>query len=81
MDKLNEINHSRIETNDACLKFVYKHIPKEDQLYETYEDFLKAIKNHDEKSMKQYDILEKRIKLAQSIIDDLNESKVDNIVI
>lgn len=78
---MNEINYSRIETNDACLKFVYNHIPKEDQLYETYEHFLKAIKNHDEKSMKQYDILEKRIKLAQSIIDDLNESKTDNIII
>lgn len=57
------------ETNDdACLKFVYEHIPKEDQLYETYEEFLKAIATHDEKSMKQYDILEKRIKLAQSLM-------------
>jgi len=68
MDKLN-VNH--LEKDDACLKFVYEHIPKEDQLYETYEDFLKAIATHDEKSIKQYDILEKRIKLAQTIINDL----------
>lgn len=83
MDKLNELNNSEKETNDACLKFVYEHIPKEDQLYETYEDFLKAINIHDEKSIKQYDILEKRIKLAQTIIDSLieNESKTDNIII
>jgi hypothetical protein len=72
MDKLNELNHSEKETNDACLKFVYEHLPKDDQLYETYENFIRAIKNHDEKSMKQYDILEKRIKLAQTIINDIN---------
>jgi hypothetical protein len=84
MDKLNELNYSEKETNDDdCLKFVYKHIPKEDQLYERYEDFLKAIAIHDKKSMKQYNILEKRIKLAQKIINDLenNLSKQDNICI
>ena len=60
-----------LEKNDRCLKFLYEHIGKKDQLYETYEDFLKAIAIHDEKSMKQYDILEKRIKLAQTVIHDL----------
>ena len=57
--------------DDACLKFVYEHIPIEDQLYETYEGFIKAIKNHDEKSIKQYNILEQRIILAQKIINDI----------
>ena len=57
--------------DDACLKFVYEHIPIEDQLYYSYEDFLEGIATYDEKSMKQYDILEKRIKLAQKIINDL----------
>jgi hypothetical protein len=68
-------NHSEKEINDdACLKFVYQHIPKEDQLYETYEDFLKEIVNHNEKSMKQYNILERRIKLAQNIINNLDNN-------
>lgn len=59
--------------DDKCLKFIYERIPVEDQLYEKYEDFLTAIKSHDEKSMKQYKILEERIQRAQIIINDLIE--------
>ena len=58
-----------IDTDDEKLRFIYEHIPIEDQLYESYDEFLKAIANHDEKSMKQYDILEERIQRAQKIND------------
>jgi hypothetical protein len=63
------MNHG--DSDDDKLRFIYEHIPKEDQLYECYDDFLKAIAIHDEKSMKQYTILEERIKVAQKIINDL----------
>ena len=72
MDEI-ETKESKDRKDDDCLKFIYEHIPIEDQLYDSYEDFLKAIATHDEKSMKQYNILEKRIKVAQKIINNLLE--------
>jgi replication fork clamp-binding protein CrfC len=70
---MNEIERHDINTDDDKLRFIYEHIPVEDQLYESYDEFLKAIAIHDEKSMKQYDILEERIYRAQKIINDLIE--------
>jgi len=60
-------------TDDDKLRFIYNHVAKEYQLYETYDDFVKAIATHDEKSMKQFTILEERIKVAQKIINNLIE--------
>ena len=60
-------------TDDDKLRFIYNHVAKEYQLYETYDDFVKAIATHDEKSMKQFTILEEKIKIAQKIINNLIE--------
>ena len=64
------MNH---DTDDDKLRIIYNHVPKEYQLYETYDEFVKAIVTHDEKSMKQFTILEERIKIAQKIINNLIE--------
>jgi arginyl-tRNA--protein-N-Asp/Glu arginylyltransferase len=64
---------NRIDTDDDKLRFIYNHVAKEYQLYESYDDFVKAISTHDEKSMKQFTILEERIKVAQKIINNLIE--------
>lgn len=61
------------DTDDDKLRFIYNHVPREFQLYDSYDDFLKGIATHDEKSMKQYAMLEERIKVAQKIINDLIE--------
>jgi arginyl-tRNA--protein-N-Asp/Glu arginylyltransferase len=65
------MNHS--DTDDDKLRFIYNHVAKEYQLYDSYDDFVKAIATHDEKSMKQFTILEERIKVAQKIINNLIE--------
>jgi arginyl-tRNA--protein-N-Asp/Glu arginylyltransferase len=64
---------NRTDTDDDKLRFIYNHVAKEYQLYDSYDDFVKAIATHDEKSMKQFNILEERIKVAQKIINNLIE--------
>ena len=62
--------------NDS-LKFVYEHIPVKDQLYNSYQEFMKDFHQKEEKSLKQLFIIKERIKerhqCAETIIQEFRE--------
>lgn len=59
------------------LKFVYEHIPVEEQLYNSYAEFIKDLNENfnekEHKSIKQLHIIKERIECAQSIIQEFRE--------
>ena len=70
---MNTRYHS-ILTNKT-IKYLYEHMPPEDQLYESYKEFVKA--PTDEKFMKQYIILQERLKCAENILTKCMENIYD----
>lgn len=59
------------------LKFVYEHIPVQEQLYNSYAEFIKDLNENfnekEHKSIKQLYIIKERIECAQSIIQEFRE--------
>jgi hypothetical protein len=55
------------------LKFVYEHIPVEEQLYNSYDEFIKEFYQKEEKALKQLFIIKERLECAQTIIQEFRE--------
>ena len=66
--------------NDDKLKVIYDHVSSECRLYETYDEFSKEISQlpHNEKVLKQYNILIERIEHAQKILKDVMDNLKTN---
>lgn len=60
------------ECNNS-LKFVYQHIPVEEKIYNSYEDFIKEFYQKEEKALKQLFIIKERLQCAETIIQEFRE--------
>ena len=58
--------------NDS-LKFVYEHMPVEEQLYNSHAEFMKGFHQKEEKSLKQLYIIKDRLQCAETIIQEFRE--------
>lgn len=61
------------ECNNS-LKFVYEHMPVEEQLYNSYGEFMKDFDQKEEKSLKQLFIIKQRLQCAETIIQEFRET-------
>ena len=59
------------------LKFVYEHMPIEEQLYNSYEEFIKDMNENlhqkEHKSLNQLFIIKDRLECAQNILQEFKE--------
>jgi ferritin-like metal-binding protein YciE len=55
------------------LKFVYQHIPVEEKIYNSYEEFIKDFYQKEEKALKQLYIIKERLQYAEIIIQEFRE--------